>query len=230
MAIARLVKKPMPQRSIDYLRKVGGIAMSNLRYRWAIDIFGRYYKKFEFNENQTYKFALLCDHLAMRSTGRIKSRHLAKAKLLYEKILKKNPAYFHALYGIGRIYDVRGDYKQALKFQIKAYRQMMKLPKKERGALAIGHIYQSLGDIKNAEKWYLKEYHDTPKSDFGTPLNLFRFYKRIGNYKKALRWALATEKLIDREYKKPVYKGMNMQNSGWVLDIKKDIEAIKKGG
>ncbi|MDR3582152.1 MAG: tetratricopeptide repeat protein [Candidatus Pacebacteria bacterium] len=221
------VKKPLSKSAKDRLNKVSGIAIANVRYRWAIDVFERYRRKFELGKGLDYRLGLLYDHLAMQSKGKAKEHYLREARALYENILKSDPTFFHALYGIGRIYSIRGNYRKALDFQKKAYRQMMKLPKSEHGALGIGNIYRILGDLKNAERWFLKEYRDTPKDDFGTPHNLFRFYEQIGETKKALRWALVTEKLLETEYKKDVYKGLNMKQSGWVKDIKKDIEKIK---
>ncbi len=215
----------------DFLNTTRGVAVSNTQYQRAISIYERYYKKYHFDANQKYRMGLLYDHRAMQVGAKKKkvfNAYLNKARKLYEEILKEKPSFYHALYGIGRVYSAKGDYKMALKFQIKAYNRMLKLPRSKRGALAIGYLYERLGDYKNAEKWYLREYHDTPKDDFGTALNLFQFYRKRDDLKKALRYGLRTEKLIKTEYKRKVYKGMKMNSSEFVKEIKKSIREIKK--
>jgi tetratricopeptide (TPR) repeat protein len=224
-------KAEMPQAIKEKLSVARGIAMSNLKYQKAIDLYEGYYGKFAFDLNQKYRMAMLYDHRAMQVGEKAKevfNSYLKKAENLYREIFKESPSYFHALYGIGRLYSARGDYKTALKFQIKAYKIMLKTPRKERGALAIGSLYESLENYKKAEEWYLREYRDTPKDDFGTVLNLFQFYKRQNNLKKALRYAIVLERLVKSEYKKKIYKGMKMNSSGFVKEIKKSIREIKK--
>jgi tetratricopeptide (TPR) repeat protein len=222
-------KVEMPQEIKDLLNTTRGSAMANQEYKKAIAVYEKYYKKYIFNIGQKYRLGLLYDHHAMglKNEKQVKE-YLNKAKALYREILKEEPSYFHALYGIGRLYSIQGDYKTALKYQIQAYNEMLKLPRSKRGALVIGYLYDELGDYDNAERWYLREYRDTPKDDFGTPLNLLQFYKKHDKVKKALKYALITEKLIKSEYKKKIYKGMNMNKSSFVLGIKNDIREIKK--
>ena len=219
-----------------YLYKISGHAIANKKYRWGINILEKYAKRYSLNENEKYRLGLLYDHLAMKIKISIKNekrknnlvnKYLTKAKVLYEEILKKNPKYLLALYGIGRVYNIKGDYKKAIYYQIKAFRQMLKLPKNQRGALAIGVIYQKMGDYKNAEKWYLKEYRACKKDDFGTTLNLFNFYKTTKNYKKALFYGLKTEKLLETEFKKKQYKDLKMKNSDFLKSIRKEINDVK---
>lgn len=224
-------KKEMSQAIKEKLSVARGVAMSNLKYQKAINLYEKYYGKFVFDLNQKYRMAMLYDHRAMQvreQSKKVFESYLKKAERLYGEIFKETPSYFHALYGIGRLYSIRGDYKTALKFQIRAYNMMLKLPRKDRGALAIGQLYERIGDHKNAEKWYLREYRDTSSDDFGTALNIFQFYKKQNNLKKALRYALILEKLVKSEYKKKIYKGMKMNSSGFVKEIKKSIREIKK--
>jgi tetratricopeptide (TPR) repeat protein len=224
-------KEPMLQKIRDMLFVESGKGISNLKYQKAINVYEKYYKKYQFEIGQQYRMAMLYDHRAMQvgeKSKKIFESYLKKAEDLYRDILKKNPLYFHALYGIGRLHGARGNHKEALKFQIKAYNMMLKTPRRERGALAIGYHYERLEDYKNAEKWYLREYHDTPRDDFGTALNLFQFYRRRGNGKKALRYALVLEKLVKSEYRKKIYKGMHMSRSGFVKEINNDIREVKK--
>ncbi len=221
----------MPQKIKDILRAANGFALSNREYKKAIPIYERYYQKYHFDLNQKYRMALLYDHRAGQVGARKKKIFescLKKAEALYREILKEDPSYFHALYGIGRLHSIRGDDKVAIKIQIKAYEMMLRLPRSERGALAIGNLYENLGDLKNAERWYLRERRDMSRNDFGTALNIFRFYKKHGSGEKALRYGLLTEKLLEKEYKKKIYKGLKMGSSEWIRDIKKDIKEIKK--
>ncbi len=229
----------LPQKIKKYLYKIKGAAISNKKYRWGINIIEKYNRLYSLPENEKYGLGLLYDHLAMKIKKTIKNKkrrrdlinqYLIKAMAIYEEILKENPKYLFALYGIGRIYNIKGDYKKALYYQIKAFQQMLKLPKNKRGALAIGVIYQKIGDYKNAEKWYLKEYKACKKNDFGTTLNLFNFYKTIKKYKKALFYGLKTEKLLKIEFKKKQYKNLNMKNSDFIKFIRKEINKIKNKG
>lgn len=226
------VKKPPPDEISRRLYKIQGMAVANKRYRPAIAIYEKYLRRYALTANQQYQLALLYDHIAMMNQGRLKKKifhaYLKKAEGLYCKILKENPRYFHALYGVGRIYHIKKEYKKGLRFQIRAYRQMLKLPRNQRGALAIGSIYESLGDYKNAERWYRKEHHDAPRRDFGTTLNLFLFYRKHGNRRKALRYAHTTEKLLPLEYKKKIYQGLKMQDSKFVKYIKREIKRTKE--
>jgi tetratricopeptide (TPR) repeat protein len=222
----------MPQKIKDILYTAKGLAASNWRYKKVIPLYERYYRKYRFDMNQKYRMGLIYDHRAMQigvHKKKIFDFYLKKAERLYREILKEDPSYFHALYGIGRLHSIRGDYKKAITVQTEAYKIMLRRPRSERGALAIGYLYEMLGDSKNAEKWYLREYRDTPRSDFGTALNLFQFYKKNKKIKKALRYGLLTEKLMKIEYKKKIYKGMKMNSSEFVVGIKRDLKEIKKG-
>ena len=218
-----------------YLYKISGHAIANKKYRWGINILEKYAKRYSFNENEKYRLGLLYDHLAMKiklvknekQKRDLFEHYLKKAKIIYKDILKENPKYLHAIYGLGRIYNIEGDCDKALYYQKKAFKQMIKLPKNQRGALAIGVIYQKMGDYKNAEKWYLKEYKACRKDDFGTNLNLFNFYKTTKKYKKALYYGLKTEKLLETEFKKKQYKDLKIKNSDFLKSIKKEINDVK---
>ncbi len=222
---------PLPKKIKKCLYKTRVAAISNKKYLWGINIIEKYAQRYSFSDNEKYGLGLLYDHLAIniekKNKNEKRKKYLTKAEIFYKEILKKNPKYHLALYGIGRIYDIKGDYKKALYYQIKAFRQMLKLPKAQRGALAIGVIYQKINDYKNAEKWYLKEYEACRKNDFGTTLNLFNFYKTIKNYKKAFFYGLKTEKLLKTEFKKKQYKDLKMKNSDFLKYIKKEINEIK---
>lgn len=227
---------PLPPKIKKYLYKINGAAVSNKKYRWGINIIEKYTRRYSFSDNEKYRLGLLYDHLTWNVRKLIKNekrkknlinKYLTRAKNIYEEIIKKNPDYFLALYGIGRIYSFKGNYDKALYYQIKAYKKMLKLPKNQRGTLAIGVIYQKKEDYKNAEKWYLKEYKECPKNDFGTTLNLFVFYKERKNYKKALFYGIKTEKLLETEFNKKQYKGVNMKNSDFLKFIRKEINNIK---
>ena len=218
---------PLPLKLKNYLYKVGGVAIANKKYRWGIDIIEKYAGRYSLSNNEKYKLGLLYDHLAMKTRGSLKNRYLQKAEATYKKILKQNPKYFLALYGIGRTYSIRGNYDKALYYQSKAYQKMMKLPRNQRGALAIGVLYQKKRDYKNAEKWYLREYKNCPQNDFGTTLNLFNFYKGVKNYPKALFYGLKTEELIKTEFKKRIYRGLKMENSDFLKQIWEEIREIK---
>lgn len=224
--------KVIPIKAKKYLYKVVTLAISNKKYRWGINIIEKYKQNYTLSENEIYRLALLYDHLAMKKIKighqkKLGYKYLKIAQQLYIKILHLNPLYFHAYYGIGRIHRLQGNMKKALIYQKKAFKYMTKLPIKERGALGIGLIYEQMKDKKNAEKWYLKERNVCLKNDFGTALNLFGFYQRLINKDKALFWGTITEKLLENEFKKNVYKGVNMKNSSFVKSIKAEINQLK---
>jgi lipopolysaccharide biosynthesis regulator YciM len=228
--------RPLPPKLKNYLYKVAGIAIANKRYRWAINIIEKYANHYLLPENEKYRLALLYDHLAMKMKQKLKNKqkikllnkYLKKATALYKEILKINPNYLHANYGLGRVYGIKGNYSKAIKCQIKAYKQMLKLPRNRRGALAIGSLYEGKKDLKNAEKWYLKEYKECAPNDFGTALNLFSFYcKTSRNYKKTLIYAKKVKKLLKKEYKKSIYRGLNMKQSKFIQSIKRGVRDIK---
>ncbi len=221
-----------PQKITSRIYKISGEAIANERYSQAIRIIERYAQKYILSKDCIYRLALLHDHVVMRAqekggkkrTARV---HLYRAEELYRKILKEDPRYLHAWYGIGRVFGIRGDYTRALMYGRRAFQLMRKLPKKERGALGIGFLYEQLGDIKNAEAWYQKEYRACPKNDFGTISNLFRFYVRIKNFKKALLYAIKTEELIKREFRKKVYRGLRMKQSHFITSLEEEIKKLK---
>ena len=214
---------PLPPKLRDEFYKVAGMATANKRYAWGINSLEKYDRQYALSDNELYRLGLLYDHLAMQSGGKLKSRSLDKAENFYRRILKASPRYLHANYGIGRVYSIRGDYGMAIKYQTKAYNQMIKLPKNKRGALAIGGLYAMKGNLKAAERWYLKEYRNCPKNDFGTALNLFEFYRTHSQRQKAARYAGKLKELIKTEFCKKIYRGLKMENSDFVLAIKKDI-------
>lgn len=235
MNLAKLSMPPLKPKNRLY--KVMGTAIADKRYRWGIRLTEKYARHHSLSENETYKLALLYDHLAMKmkQTKKSKTRktelmngYLKKAEELYRGILKTNPKYLHANYGIGRVYSIRGDYDTAIRYQVEAFKQMMKLPRNQRGALAIGSLYERKGDLRNAERWYLKEYRVCAKNNFGTACNLFLFYKRIRDYPKALRYAKKTEQLLKREFKRNAYRGIKMKSSKSIKFTEKEIEDLKK--
>lgn len=226
----------LPPQLKKVFYKTYGTAVSNKKYRWGIDLLEHYNKKYSLSENELYRLALLYDHLAMKMRSkknntahfaRLSRKYLRIAENLYRRILIINSSYLHANYGIGRVYGIRRDYDNAIKYQIRAYKQMMKLPRNKRGALAIGGLYALKGDIKNAERWYLKEYRNCSRNDFGVTLNLFGFYKSQGMDKKALYYADRTSRLLKSEFKKTKYRGMDMEHSDFVRSIKQEIRGLK---
>ncbi len=221
--------KPQTKRVKEFLYKVRGIALSRNKYRWAIGVFEKYRRDYEFSDDQLYALALFYDHLAMTGKSAKKKKfkgYLKEAESMYKKVLKRNPSFHLAWYGLGRVWGAKGNFRKALLYQRKAYRMMLKLPRDERGALAVGYFYERLGDRKKAEGWYRKEYRGL-KGDFGAALNLFLFYKRVGNYKKVLLYLPVVEDLLKKEFKKNFYKGLKMRDSRFVQGIVKELEEVR---
>ena len=125
-------------------------------------------------------------------------KYLKKAISAYQEILQKNPNYFLALYGIGRVFEIRKQYKKALHYRLRAYSLMKKSASKNKplSLLAIGGTYEAMKDYKNAEKWFKQELKDLGANDLGANANLFSFYERRNSYRKAYPYAIKTEKLL----------------------------------
>lgn len=190
----------------------------------------KYSRRFLLSENELYRMALLYDHLAIyqKNKGSVSTKkYLKRAEEIYRHILKTNPNYLHANYGIGRIYGIRGNYNKALEYQKLAYKQMLKLPRSQRGALGIGYLYKQKGNLKKAEEWYKKELRVCKANDFGTTYNLFQFYKDIGDKKKVFIYAAKMTRLIKKEFNKKTYRGLKMRQSIFVKSILEDIRKLK---
>ena len=226
------IKKPQTKKITTYLYKVKKVALSNNRYRWGIDIFEKHRRKYIFSDRQLYTLGLLYDHLAMfnehknMKKEKIK-KYLKEAEFIYHSILKREPKSDMALYGIGRVWNIRNNHEKALFYQRKAYKLMQKLPKKERGTMAIGALYGKIGNYKKAEEWYKKEYNNL-KNDFGATLNLFLFYKRMKNYDKAQFYLPKAEHLLKKEFRKDVYRGLGMRKNKWLKYLSKQLEDVRK--
>ncbi len=229
----RRTKKTQTKKVEAYLYKVKGVALSNNRYRWGVDVFEKYRRNYIFSDNQLYSLGLLYDHLVMfneykKNMKREKVKeYLKEAESIYQSILKRNPKSHMALYGIGRVWSIRGNYKKALLYQKRAYRLMQKLPRKEKGALAIGALYEKKCDYKKAEEWYKKEFSNL-KNDFGTTLNLFLFYKRRGNYNKAQLYRPKAKHLFKKEFKRETYRGLGIRKSKFFKGLSKQLKEVKK--
>jgi hypothetical protein len=126
---------------------------------------------------------------------------------------------------MGRVQVLRGNTAKALASQKRAFKYLALLPRDERGALGVGNLYEEIGRRKLAERWYLKEYRLCGPEDLGTVLNLFRFYMRSKHGEKAKSLAPLVQRLLDREFRKPQYLGLGMQDSKFVTEIKRDLDA-----
>lgn len=197
-----------PYRIRRYLSMIFRLADAHRKYRWAIDIYNRYRKKYVLDWQFEYNLGLFYDHLVIFKTSRIKDKskrerltklYLGEALLLYEGILKTEPSNVLALRGLGRVHEAQGDYVSALRYALKAYKLLQRTPKPKRGSLAIGNIYLQQKKYHRAEEWFKKELVDLGENNFGANANLMIFYDVIGNYKKALPFALRTEKLLAKE-------------------------------
>jgi tetratricopeptide (TPR) repeat protein len=216
------MKKMLDEKTIA---RIVADAISNENYEKAI-------KKLEphiasLPSKRKYSIALLYDHAAGRiKEGSRQKKYITNAEKIYRDLIQEYPHSILPFLGMGRVYGLRDDFSKALLFQKRAFTNMAKLPKSERGALGIGHIYEEMEKPKIAELWYLKEYKFC--NDFGTTLNLFRFYLRQKNIQRAKRYGLKLKPLLQAEFKKPQYKGHHMLSSKFVMDIKKDIRFIEK--
>lgn len=206
------------------------------KYRWAIDIFEKYRRQFPFDEKLEYKLGFLYDHLAIFKTAKLRKRkqrrelidrYLKTARIIYQGILRKNPRYALAWHGLSRVYQMRGDYRKAISYELKAYKLLRKRPKSKRGILGIGNIYLQKGDYKMAEYWFEKELLDLGRNNLGANANLMKFYIETKNYKEALPYALRTEQLLKKELGGSFYKKADRNNKTIKL-LKRQIEEIKR--
>ena len=96
--------------------------------------------------------------------------------------------------------------------------------------MAIGNIYLLKKDYKNAEKWFKKELNDLGEENLGVNANLLTFYTEIKNYKKALPYALKTEKLLKTTFQNSFYKkyGAKLRTKNTNKTLKLYLERIEK--
>ncbi|MDD4762037.1 MAG: tetratricopeptide repeat protein [Candidatus Pacebacteria bacterium] len=229
----------MPKEILEELRQASSFSFSHKSYVSGIKIFEKYEKKYNFPVDQLYKLGMLYDHLAIieikekkelsaNEQRKLSDKYLKLAENIYKRIIKKSPKYLHAFYGLGRIANAREEYKKTLHYWQKAFDLMLKQPKKERGALAIGGVYEKMGNLKKAEECYKKERISVRKDDFGTIFNLSLFYERTNQIKKAKKILPTLEKIFNKEFKKDIYRGLNLKASPWIKSIKEHIIKIKK--
>lgn len=107
---------------------------------------------------------------------------------------------------------------------------LQNLPKNKRGVLAIGNIYLLKKDYKNAEKWFQKELSDLGENDFGANANLMTFYIETKKYKKALPYALKTEKILKATFQNQFHKkyGKNFRTKNTNKTLKLYLNRIEK--
>lgn len=221
MTKQNLNKQNLNKTKKEYLEQVFKKNVNNFCYKEAIKIFEKYLRQYNFPDELMCKLGLLYDHLAMQLKLRNKRSKMAyeyekKALNIYRGILKHNPKFYKAIYGIGHVYRNQGKLKTALKYHLRAYR----LDTKKQSTSGIGLLYSLMGNDKKAEYWYKKELKDKGENDFGANLNLVFFYNRQ-NYAKAHIYAERVEKYLKKQ-------PLSFQKSKWGKIIKEEIERIKR--
>lgn len=203
------------------------LGFANYSYKRALSILERYFKKYYFDEDLMYQLGMLYDHLGQRfrylsssSNSGIKKRnylkksnqYFHKALDTYRSMLKENPRSYFALYGIGKVYRGKRNFKKALLYSKKAYRI-------SKGDISgIGVIYQKMGNDKMALYWHKKELKDRGENDYGALINLVSFSHRL--YQERMRkYALRLKRHFDKE-------SMSFRKSEWGRSLKRMIEAI----
>jgi len=223
-----MAKIKIGKKEKEFLLKVGREGFSNRAYNEALRTFEKYYKKYEFDEDTLYLFGMLYDHLGQRFrtlSQKAKSvvnkrkylkrsnKYFEKAVEIFNLMLKKNPKSFDALYGIGKVYRNKGNYKKALLYSKKAYRMS-----KGGAVYGIGLIYENMGDTKKALYWYKKELKDKGEKDYGAALNFLIFSNR--QYRRKMRkYAEAVKKHYTKE---PAY----FKKTKFGKFVKREIDII----
>lgn len=234
--------KPLTKEIKDYLIKVGIETDAKRKFKWAANIYERYRKQYICDENFKYNLGLFYDHYVIFKVEKMKNEkrretlkkiYLEKAENLYKEILTKNQNNFFAFHGLSRVYLTKKNYKKAIFYELKAYKLMQNLPKNQRGILSIGNIYLLKKDYKNAEKWFKKELNNLGENDLSANASLMTFYIETKNYKKALPYALKTEKLLKATFKNSFYEKygakFRTKNTNKTLKLYLDrIEKVKK--
>jgi tetratricopeptide (TPR) repeat protein len=219
-------RRPTPKPAPFSIRKrvfsMASQALANERYVWGIRQIEKLRQRFQLTDSAEYMLAQLYDHEAKRCKERMLLL-LSKAEEQYRGLLAKNPRYFLAEYGIGRTYWIRGDYHNAFLWQQKAYRQMAGAPKKMRGALGIGQLYEERKDFAGAQKWYRREFQ-VSGGDFGTTVNLMRFYQRRRNHRKCRFYAIRAGRLLKSEFKRRPYRGLKIGESKYIKRLRREID------
>lgn len=113
-------------------------ALGTAKYSEGIAALERYRKFYTFDDRLLYALGLLYDHRGMQSSGQFFSEgnyettsassekraqpYFKKAGKIFHDLLKNDPKNVHALFRLGVLAELRGNYHQALKLKLKAHR------------------------------------------------------------------------------------------------------------
>lgn len=207
----------------NIIKKIFEEATNNFKYKWGVQKIEKKLKqnKALITNNNLCDLGHLYDHLALQQKKTaLRKKYENQALRLYRRALKINLKSYRATWGIGRIWWHRNN-KKAIPYALKAY-HLRKRAKKDAGlyAQAIGLVYQSLKNYKRAEYWLLRGAKEN-KKDFGVYLNLVAFYRLIGDFKKAQKYALGLKELYNKESSK-------FKKTAWGKIIKQIIKNSDK--
>lgn len=222
-------KKQYQESSV--IEKLFEEATNSFRYEWGVRRVESIFVKHPqlINDHSLCKLGLLYDHLALKQkTDKRRKFYEAKALRLYRQALASNPRSYRALWGIGRVWWHRRD-RRALPYAIRAYHLRKRLERSS-GLFAqnIGLIYEALGDYKKAEYWLLRGMREN-KTDFGSYINLVVFYRLIGDFKKAKKFAVDLRTLYNREPKSFKNTLWGKKISEIIKDAGRPLKVVKKG-
>lgn len=237
--------KQLPQDIKDYLIKVRLEADAKRKFKWAADVYEKYKKQYIFDENLSYDLGLFYDHYVIFRIEKLKNKtekeklkkiYLKKAEDIYKDILNNYSQSIFALHGLSRVCSIKNDYKNSIYYETKSYKIIQKkqeLKNKFSPMLSIGNIYLLKKDYKNAEKWFKIEFKNLPNEDLPANSRMMAFYLEIKDYKKALPYALKTEKLLKAVFQNSFHKKYGtdfmVKNNNKTLKLYLEkIEKIKK--
>lgn len=221
------LKKELNKKIKEFLIRTTRLESSNRSYNKPISVFKNYFKRYEFDEDLMYQFGMIYDHLgqkfrylSLRSTSKGKKKdylkksdeYFRKAMDIYKTMLKTNPKSYWAIYGIGKVYRAKRNFKKALYYAKKAYRM-------SKGDISgVGVIYQKMGDDKKALEWFKKELRDRGENDYGALINFISISNR--RYREKMRrYAENLKRHFDRE-------SQTFKKTRWGKSIKHEIERI----
>lgn len=191
-------------------------ALGTMKYGKGVAVLEKYQQSYIFDGRLLYALGILYDHRGMQITGTLgmsseevgqtsvlkrrarAEKYFQKAERIFRGLLKHDPKNVYALFRLGVLAELHGKYRKALFFKLKAHRLGVR-DKSKKIPLLIDFTYLKMGKRKQAEEWCKKDLAQFGKNDTAAIFNALLFYFLVGEYEKALPYALKVESVLEHK-------------------------------
>lgn len=223
-------------------------ALRTTKYSEGIVVLERYRKSYTFDDRLLYALGVLYDHRGMQTSGQFfsgrnyetvsassKKRaqpYFKKAEEIFRFLLRNDPKNVHALFRLGVLAELHGEYREALNLKLKAHRIGTR-DKKKQIPLSIGFTYLKMGKEREAEEWFKKDLVVFGTNNPAPNFNILLFYIRIQDYAKALPYALKIERMFKQKQK--AVQGLSRGEiaslwKGRIQKVKEEAQKLRQPG